>query len=142
MLSLVLSSHISHMVIWALKVLPKLHFLKFSAVYCQERLEKKKILLTKDLIVASHYETCSGSNTDLVAVFKNRAQMCFSSLIFCTASLNKLKLLYRKKWFQFSLIKTQKQLRLFETIWKYRDLSFHLKCDVPSPAWLNIDFYC
>lgn len=64
------------MVIWALKVLPKLHFLKFSAVYCQERLEKK-ILLTKDLIVASHYETCSGSNSDQVAVFKTELKCVF-----------------------------------------------------------------
>lgn len=39
--------------------------------------KKKKILLTKDLIVASHYETCSGSNTDLVAVFKTELKCVF-----------------------------------------------------------------
>lgn len=38
---------------------------------------RKKILLTKDLIVASHYETCSGSNTDLVAVFKTELKCVF-----------------------------------------------------------------
>lgn len=38
---------------------------------------RNKILLTKDLIVASHYETCSGSNTDLVAVFKTELKCVF-----------------------------------------------------------------
>lgn len=41
------------------------------------KIRKKKILLTKDLIVASHYETCSGSNTDLVAVFKTELKCVF-----------------------------------------------------------------
>lgn len=41
------------------------------------KIREKKILLTKDLIVASHYETCSGSNTDLVAVFKTELKCVF-----------------------------------------------------------------
>lgn len=41
----------------------------------------KKILLTNDLIVASDYETCSGSNTDLVAVFKTELKCVFQTNI-------------------------------------------------------------